>query len=70
MSLHAERLKSGDKVMVFWSDTEPESATIVTMPQGAGDLIQVKYDNGIIQAINPYHLNFVGLQKNAESKEE
>ena len=68
MSLYAERLKSGDKVMVIWGNTAPEPATIITMPRGAGDLIQVKYDDGIIQAINPYHSSFVGLQKNVESE--
>ena len=54
-------IQVGDKVEVWlYADggdrlcSEPSKATILNMPRGEGDLIQVEYENGNVEAINPY----------------
>ena len=70
MKNYLERLQVGDRVKVFWDNQHYEVATIIALPQNVGDLIQVKYDEGRIHAINPYTPKFVCLEKIKESEKE
>ncbi len=53
-------IQVGDKVEVwFYADggdklcSKPSKATVLNMPRGEGDLIQVEYETGFVEAINP-----------------
>lgn len=57
----------GDRVKICWySDggiSQIKEVEIINMPRGAGDLLQVVYDDGMIEVINPYHQTFVSMVK-------
>jgi hypothetical protein len=57
-------IKEGDRVMIEWERGKTVSiVTIVHTPRGAGDLWQVKSDEGYIFAINPYSPDFVRFSR-------
>ena len=60
---YKDLIKVGDEVILVYMDKEYE-VTILNMPRGGGDLLQVKNkDGGSIMAINPHCLEFNGLIK-------
>ena len=62
-------IKVGDKVECVWDDRTISAVTIIHVPQGAGDLWQIKSSDGRIHAINPYSPDFIRFSR-YESVEE
>lgn len=59
-----KKLESGDTAYIKWQDRHgvylpPEPVLIVNMPRGEGDLVQVQYSGGLVQAFSPSRTDFV-----------
>jgi hypothetical protein len=67
LGVYDERIQTGDKAIIKWAGLPGEKITIVCMPRGAGDLLQVKYDdNDLIQAFSPLRSDYT-LEKVKEN---
>ena len=62
-------IQINDTVYVMWcksansDDFVEQKATVINLPRGEGDMIQVRFEDGIENAINPYNPWFIGLKK-------
>jgi hypothetical protein len=60
----SQKIKNGDIAVIIWQDRKgiylpPEDITILHLPQGEGDLIQIQYHNGLAQAFSPSRIDYV-----------
>ena len=65
-----ERIKVGDKVNVVYVGDLIFNAIVIRTPAGPGDLWQIKEENGVVRAINPYGPEFCEFIKHVAYEEE
>ena len=62
----SEKIENGDTVVIKWEGMLPEPVIVINMPRGEGDLLQVEYANGLVQAFSPTRSDYV-LEKRRKS---
>jgi len=65
------RIQFGDAVIIVTSAggiTECYQATVIHVPQDAGDLWQFQGPDGLVYALNPYHSSLIRIEKATRSQ--
>ena len=59
------KIKAGDNATIKWTGAPPEPIIILNLPRGEGDLVQVEYLNGLVQAFSATRTDYV-IEKQRE----
>jgi len=64
----AETIQKGDRVVLVWGNAEDVEwmtlkGIVLHLPQGVGDLLEIKSDSGTIHAVNTGCVNFSSMAK-------